>query len=260
MSLPAYDLDFIRQVQQGAISGARIINQAGTFSPTTGQARSLWTLGATANQPVGEANTSLEIISSSASDTSAGTGAKTVYIEGIKLNGALQTETVSMNGTAAVALANTYARINLVRAATVGSTETNAGNIDVRTVSGSTVWARMATNRGVEGMVSYTVPSGKNLYILDLEYSSVGTGADGSPPLLSVNFQGWEGLSQDTTMAVPLYRERHRWMSYRGQTFTKTFGYGFKLAAGTLWQPVVQNLTANTVEVSASATYLEISV
>lgn len=79
--------------------------------------------------------TAAEIISASANDTAAGSGARTVFISGVGTSYAAVSETVTLNGTSAVALANQYIHVNVVRVATAGTGLTNAGNITVRVAS-----------------------------------------------------------------------------------------------------------------------------
>jgi len=75
------------------------------------------------------------IVSSSANDTSAGTGARTVTITYYDQTGAgPKTETVTLNGTTAVNLVNTnHSFIEKIAVATVGSGASNAGTITLKT-------------------------------------------------------------------------------------------------------------------------------
>ena len=50
----------------------------------------------------------VSMASTNANDTSAGTGLRTVLLSGLDSNGNAQTETISLNGTTAVASVNTY--------------------------------------------------------------------------------------------------------------------------------------------------------
>jgi hypothetical protein len=75
----------------------------------------------------------LKISSSDANDTSAGTGAQTVYIEGVDGNFNVVSETVELNGQTAVNTTNSYLYVNSFYVATVGSGGANAGNINAGT-------------------------------------------------------------------------------------------------------------------------------
>lgn len=143
---------------------------------TTSQ--TLWIVGG--NYARLSSGTALEVISSSANDAAAGTGARTVVVQGVDANYEKFTETVTLNGTNAVALANTSVLgINKFYVATTGSGLVNAGTIDVRTVSGATVKTRI--NSGVDAGVGlgiaadflFTVPAGHNALLREVFVSSI---------------------------------------------------------------------------------------
>ncbi len=107
--------------------------------------------------------TALEVVSSSVNDTSAGSGARTVKIEGLDGNYAPFAETVTLAGTTPVALANTSViAINKFFVVTAGSGLANAGTVDVRTVSGGTIKSRiqaLAESVNMAAEFVYTVPA-----------------------------------------------------------------------------------------------------
>jgi hypothetical protein len=71
----------------------------------------------------------LKVSSSSASDTAAGTGARTILIEGLNAAYEAVSETVSLNGQTAVNTTNSYLRVNKMIVLTAGSGGTSVGNI-----------------------------------------------------------------------------------------------------------------------------------
>jgi len=98
----------------------------------------------------------LYCISTSASDTT------TLHIQGLDANYDLQSETVTLNGTTAVATANEYIRIYRM-----AYDATNVGTITARTVSGSgTVVAQIDTGYAQTLMAIYTVPANHSAYLL----------------------------------------------------------------------------------------------
>jgi hypothetical protein len=130
--------------------------------------------------PTPTALTSLEIVSSSSNDTSAGTGARTVTIIGIGTNYAEVSETVTMNGITAVALANQYYRVYRAYVATSGTyasstAGSHAGTLTIRVSGAGATWASIGLidglGRGQTQIASYTVPASKKLYILSLDFS-----------------------------------------------------------------------------------------
>lgn len=117
--------------------------------------------------PFLSAASALEIISSSVNDTAAGTGARTVLINGLDGSYVEISETVTLNGTTPVALTKTYLRINNAFIMSAGSLEVNAGNIDIRSPA-STVRAQIPTGYGITRSSLYTVPAGHTLSELSL--------------------------------------------------------------------------------------------
>ena len=106
--------------------------------------------------PFQTAAAAITIVSDSSADAAAGTGCRTVYVEGLASDYDYQAETVTMNGTNAVTLANEYLRINRAKCMTVGSGGVNAGVIDVKV--SSTVLARMPARMGLSQQAVYSVP------------------------------------------------------------------------------------------------------
>lgn len=142
-------------------------------------ASTIWAPGAS-NYAQLLTGTACEIVSSSANDAAAGTGARTVIIEGVDSNYRYFTETKTMNGVTPVALTNTsIIGINAMRVATAGSGLVNAGTIDVRTVSGSVVKSRINTTAdaglglGQAADFIYTVPAGMKALLGDVHFSGI---------------------------------------------------------------------------------------
>lgn len=111
---------------------------------------------------------SLEIISASASDDGdpVGTGANTVVIYGLDSTYNLISETVTLNGTSAVALVNTYIRTYLVRVDISGSGATNAGILTLRVASAGATRIIVPAAEGQSQQVNFTIPSGYDGYLL----------------------------------------------------------------------------------------------
>lgn len=143
---------------------------------TTGYSQ-IWSL-TTTNYVQLLSGVAMEIISNSANDTAAGTGARTVRVSGVDGNYAPFSEVLTLNGVAAVPLVNTSViGINFIEVLTAGSGGTNAGRVDVRTVSGSTVKAAMRSAADVPGISHdfiYTVPANRYAKIKTVKVSVAG--------------------------------------------------------------------------------------
>lgn len=111
------------------------------------------------------AATSLEVVSDSAADAAAGTGARTMRIIGLN---ALYVEieaVVTLNGVTPVAVPTQFFRINRCDLQTAGSGQVNAGTITVRDAGAGTTRALIDPGFGVTRQSQYTVPAGKTLAV-----------------------------------------------------------------------------------------------
>jgi hypothetical protein len=119
------------QVSRGQIQGHSTVIVFGYNPDVDTSEESIWPDGGLIPHPT--VASVLKISSSSANDTSAGTGAQTVYIEGVDGNFNVVSETVELNGQTAVNTTNLYLYVNSFYVATVGSGGANAGNINAGT-------------------------------------------------------------------------------------------------------------------------------
>jgi hypothetical protein len=124
-----------------------------------------------------ETATVLKVSSSSANDTSAGTGARTVTLFGLDANYAEISETVTLNGQAAVNTTKTYIRINRMVVNTAGSGGQNAGVIyagDGTVTSGvpADKYATIAIGDNQTLMALWTVPADHTAYLLQKDVTA----------------------------------------------------------------------------------------
>lgn len=114
----------------------------------------LWNTGGLAVHPSVAGN--ISIVSTSALDTSAGTGMRTIKVRGLNNSFNEISEIVTMNGVVPVLTANQYRRVDRAQAETAGALGSNAG-----VVVGTVVTAQFTINVG-EGQSAkshYTVPA-----------------------------------------------------------------------------------------------------
>jgi len=111
----------------------------------------------------------MEVLSSDAADTVAGTGARTVTVGNLRdIDGnAMPDVTVDMDGTTPVSLGTQeYYRSSRARVVTVGSGGANAGAITVRhKTTTANVFSVIPINANTTLLMAYTVPLGKTMYI-----------------------------------------------------------------------------------------------
>lgn len=130
---------------------------------------SIWPDGGTVPHPT--VASILKISSTSANDTSAGTGARTVVISGLDGDFNTVTETVILNGQTAVNTTNSYLYVNQFYVATLGSGTANAGDINAGTgtvTSGvpAVLYDIIATGFNQRTTAHYCVPAGYTGYMV----------------------------------------------------------------------------------------------
>lgn len=132
----------------------------------SGETEDIWDYGATAALAWPAAAATTTIVSGEAADDGdpAGTGAQTVQVQGLDTNFDALSETVTMNGTGVVTMANQFRRVFRAKVLASGAGGTNAGAISVK--HGSTFLAQITAGNGQTLMASYTVPAGYTAYML----------------------------------------------------------------------------------------------
>ncbi len=165
------------QVSKGQVAGATALYKFGYNSDINGTEETVWSQGGDVVWPA--AAFTAFISSSSTADTSAGTGAQTVTIEGLDENYATQSVTVDMNGQTQVQVgdASGWIRINRAFVVTAGSGGTAAGTVYIAATGVSsgvptgTIYASI-TNGNQTQMAVYTVPASHTLYLDDLIFTA----------------------------------------------------------------------------------------
>lgn len=161
---------FELQVARGQIRGHSIVHIFG-YNPDvdSGAEETVWTAGGLYQHLASPAI--MTVSSSSASDTSAGVGARTVYILGINSTGGEVSETVTLNGQTPVNTIHTYTEIQSCSVLTAGSTENNVGNINIGTgtvTAGvpANIFGHILATENKSLMGHYTVPAGYTGYLI----------------------------------------------------------------------------------------------
>jgi hypothetical protein len=163
------------QVSRGQIQGHTSVIVFGYNPDVDISEESVWPDGGVIPHPT--VASVLKISSSSASDTSAGTGARTVYIEGLDGNYNVVSETVILNGQTEVNTTNSYLYVNGFTVLTVGSGGVNAGNINAGTgtvTAGvpAVLYDIIATGYNNRTTGHYCVPAGYTGYMNEGMFSS----------------------------------------------------------------------------------------
>ena len=165
------------QVSKGQVAGATALYKFGYNPDINGTEETVWSQGGDVVWPA--AAFTAFISSSSTADTSAGTGAQTVTIEGLDENYATQSVTVDMNGQTQVQVgdASGWIRINRAFVVTAGSGGTAAGTVYIAATGVSsgvptgTIYASITDGNQTQ-MAVYTVPASHTLYLDDLIFTA----------------------------------------------------------------------------------------
>lgn len=166
---------FELQVARGQISWHKSYTVFGYNSDVDTSVETIWPYGGILGFP--SAALQLSVSSDSANDTSAGTGARTVYLEGLDANHNVITEIVALNGQTAVTTTKSYLHINNCYVVTAGSLDSAAGNIyfGTGTVTAgvpATVYDIIQFDYNSRVTGSFTVPAGYTAYLTQGLFSS----------------------------------------------------------------------------------------
>jgi hypothetical protein len=113
-----------------------------------------------------QAAEAINIVSSSANDAAAGTGARTIRVEGLDSTGKYAQETFTLNGTTPVVSASTWKRVFRAFGLTAGSGGVNAGAITIKhNVTTANVFTVIKAGRNQAALAAFTVPANKTARI-----------------------------------------------------------------------------------------------
>jgi len=162
---------FYLEVQQGKIPGYSMVNKFGYNSSIgSGAFETIWETGN--NYPWQSSAVTVDAVSDDTNDDVAGTGARTLRIQGLDGSYNLVEETVDMDGTTVVTTTQTFLRVFRMSVETAGTSGNNVGNISVTYTGGSDVAATISPGNGQTLMCLYTIPAGYTGYLLSIDVSS----------------------------------------------------------------------------------------
>ena len=156
---------FNLQVARGQIMGHSAVTVFGYNGDLDQTEESIWPDGGTVPHPTSASV--LSIVSTSTDDDGSpvGTGARTVYIEGLNNSYNVISETVILDGTTAVTTVNSYLYVNQFYVATAGNGGVNAGEITAKV--GATLYDLIAVGYNQRTTAHYCVPAGYTAYLTE---------------------------------------------------------------------------------------------
>lgn len=194
--------------------------------------------------------TVMTVSSSSASDTAAGTGARTVYINGLDANYNEINETVTLNGTTGVNTVNSYLRMFHIMAVTAGSAGAAVGAIYVGTgtiTSGvpANVYGVYGANGGSTACI-WTVPAGYTAFIVSIAVAAGCTTANAFTSLGLYN-RPFGGVFDNTVQG----------RAANGAPFTVPFFYPLSFPEKTDLEVRATSTTASSVSAQMQIVYIK---
>ena len=163
--------EYRTEVSRGNVAGQKTLYKFGFNNDVNGTEEAIWIAGGAYNFPSDAAV--LRVFSDQTQDDDGDDGARVITIEGLDANYNEVSVDVTMNGTNAVNTTQTFTRVNRAFVKTAGVLSHNRGVISIvhqgtGTYTVATIPATMAQTQ----QAIYTVPSGKTLYIDDINFTA----------------------------------------------------------------------------------------
>jgi len=156
-------------IARGLIRGASVIHKFGRNPSVGGAPETIWEQGGVYTYLT--VASTVYVSGADAQDSAAGTGARTVTVQGLDANYNAIEETLTVDGAVST---KSFLRVFRAFVATAGSLLTNKGDVLVSTGAsgGGTVLAKIATigtgtvyGQGQTNLALYTIPAGKTGYL-----------------------------------------------------------------------------------------------
>lgn len=114
--------------------------------------------------PIPTVAATVSVVSDNANDTAAGTGVRSVMLEGLDASYNAIEEIITLNGLTPVTSVNSYIRFNDFHSMTVGSNGYSSGSITA--YNGATVYRKISAGVNRDMTCHFTVPNGKTAQLI----------------------------------------------------------------------------------------------
>ncbi len=146
--------------------------------------------------PLPTSAVAMEIVSDSANDAAAGTGARTVLVTYLDTNYISKTVNLTLAGLTPVALPENARRVNNVLVNTAGTNPrgANIGNLSIRAVGGlGATYSYMLAGNGIQQSSIFTVPAGRTLDVLAILNNAAQIDTSARSCIFALNVQNAAG-------------------------------------------------------------------
>jgi hypothetical protein len=202
-------------ISAGSVNGTSYIEKFGMNTDVDANKETIWDGGGIYTY-IATAET-VTITSTSGSDSAAGTGARTVEVQGLNSSYEVVTETLTVGGAGG---STEFLRVFRAVVITAGTDGVNIGTVSVTSNSTATVLAKIgvdgtgsnAAGRGQTFMALYTIPAGKTGYLTQW---TVGSGKQNTDAVAFI-------LSRDSTMTDAAFNSKDI-ITVSATTFDKNY-------------------------------------
>ena len=162
-------------IARGHSLGHRALYKFGYNPDVDAAEETVWSQGG--NYPWLDAAVTMFVSSTSANDTSGGTGANTVLLQGLDEDYNEIEETITLNGQTQVTTQLSYLRVYRAFVTLAGSSGTSGGTIYIGSsgsnngVPNGTIYANLGLGNQTQ-IAAYTVPDGYTLYVDDINFTA----------------------------------------------------------------------------------------
>lgn len=173
--------EYLHEVVKGSFPGKTSLFKFGRSDTISTTEQVIWDGGGGAAYEFPTVLETITIVSNSANDVAAGTGARTMIVYGLDDNYDEVSDVITLTGTTPVVTTQTYRRVHRAFVLTAGTNSilggANDGTITITHTTSTQVLAQIKPNNGQTLMGIYTIPAGKTFFITGLSLS-VGQGKD----------------------------------------------------------------------------------
>jgi len=159
--------EYFLRIAEGKIPGSKIVHKFGKNTDVGTSFETIWNGGGAYSGFNATEAESVTIVSDSELDTAGGTGLRTLRLYGLDENLLEQTEDIELDGLTPVTSTLSYLRLDISRGLTAGTTGQNQGDITIaQSITTANIFAVLPAGYNATTIGAYTIPAGKNGYIL----------------------------------------------------------------------------------------------